>query len=385
MYSPPDAGAAIDLLNDFGAWARLSAQLLRRTVGDRARIIFEAGVAAQWAPADAHWSAVIMADVQRGDLRRPNYYASLCREDLEARRRAGERWHSPSDELRAKVPPRRQFGAPRHSTSAPPPQSIMAPPPPPPPPPGAAEDAHRRIAQPTLTLPAPATAPVAFDAGASRAAAARRHSLALAAVPAIAAEQAVDPPTDVTQPDVLVSNTSAPGPNQHVGTAVDDDDTNTAPSSANRPSSETAASPAASPAPGADEAGSAAQAGAAQLSAAASGPGEQGLAPVNTLVADPAAPASKQPAVLQPTSDEAEHLDQTVVEGWTLKRYAWLSAELAHAPDRVDGVWLVYGVRDAEMRHTVTNAWNERLSAEPEMKARHAVLTERFRGMLSNA
>lgn len=106
--------------------------------------------------------------------------------------------------------------------------------------------------------------------------------------------------------------------------------------------------------------------------------------PQKTLVADPSAVSTEDKPVLQATEDEAGAHDQTIVEGWTLKRYAWLCAELTHAPDRIDGVWLVYGVREPGVRRTIMGAWNVKLAADPVLRTRHGALIERFRGMLAN-
>ncbi len=114
-------------------------------------------------------------------------------------------------------------------------------------------------------------------------------------------------------------------------------------------------------------------------------PNTQQLQPVEDPLNAPTAdlPAMSLPAAAVEVPEDSA-MDQVVVEGWTLKRYAWLCAELSHAPERVDEVWLVYGVREPGIRRTVMGAWNARLGQEDALRQRHATLIERFRGMLAD-
>jgi hypothetical protein len=60
------------------AWARLSAQLWRRSYADRMRILTDAGVVGDWYAADQHWLDVMVQDIEAGRLERVNAYAQIC-------------------------------------------------------------------------------------------------------------------------------------------------------------------------------------------------------------------------------------------------------------------------------------------------------------------
>jgi hypothetical protein len=97
------------LRDDFDAWARLSARLLRRSIVERARIIHDASADGEWAQADAHWYGVLVEDTESGRTDRIDKYRLLCVEAMGARRRSGEGVASPLDHLR---PPSEGDGTP---------------------------------------------------------------------------------------------------------------------------------------------------------------------------------------------------------------------------------------------------------------------------------
>lgn len=78
-----DDDATVDV--DFDTWAMVSAQLLRRSVADRAKIIYDSGFDSIWQRIDGHWYAVLAADIAEGKLERVDRYHSICREHLEQR------------------------------------------------------------------------------------------------------------------------------------------------------------------------------------------------------------------------------------------------------------------------------------------------------------
>lgn len=65
---------------DFFAWARLSAMILRRPFQVRVRVLGSHGVVGDWQAADTRWYDELRADVVRGDLERVEAYAELCAE-----------------------------------------------------------------------------------------------------------------------------------------------------------------------------------------------------------------------------------------------------------------------------------------------------------------
>lgn len=87
-------------MDDFDAWARLSARLLRRSALECARIIREAGADKEWHRADAHWYQTLLEDVEAGRSDRIDQYRLICVEDMGQRRRSGEPMPSPLDALR---------------------------------------------------------------------------------------------------------------------------------------------------------------------------------------------------------------------------------------------------------------------------------------------
>ncbi len=75
--------ATVDV--DFDTWAMVSAQLLRRSVAERAKIIYDSGFDASWQRIDGHWYAVLAADIADGKLDRVDRYHAICRQHLEQR------------------------------------------------------------------------------------------------------------------------------------------------------------------------------------------------------------------------------------------------------------------------------------------------------------
>jgi hypothetical protein len=91
-----------DLRQDFLAWARISARLLRRPVAERVRIMRDTGVAGIWQEADAHWFDILIEDLRSGHLNRLQQYMALCADSL---RQQGDKLASPCEELRKATGP----------------------------------------------------------------------------------------------------------------------------------------------------------------------------------------------------------------------------------------------------------------------------------------
>jgi hypothetical protein len=70
---------------DFEIWAQASAQLLKRSVLERARIIHDAELDKVWKEADQRWSEILLADIEGGRMERPDRYQALCLEELRLR------------------------------------------------------------------------------------------------------------------------------------------------------------------------------------------------------------------------------------------------------------------------------------------------------------
>jgi hypothetical protein len=92
-----------ELMDDFDSWARISAQMLRRPVADRANLLQDRGVVDDWPEADAHWYEVLVEDIEAGRLERVKVYAELCAEALQSPSANGQLPPSPIDELKAMV------------------------------------------------------------------------------------------------------------------------------------------------------------------------------------------------------------------------------------------------------------------------------------------
>jgi hypothetical protein len=106
--------------DDFIAWARLSAQMFRRNVAERARIVHDAGVDQEWRDLDARWFDALADDLAQGKLERLERYLSLCKATRREREAAGEQIPSLIDEKLRHVssrppPPRRSALADRAS------------------------------------------------------------------------------------------------------------------------------------------------------------------------------------------------------------------------------------------------------------------------------
>jgi hypothetical protein len=117
-----------DPSEDFEAWARLSASMLRRTIVERARLVHQAGLARSWRDLDARCFDVLAEDVAAGRLERLDRYLALCEAALRERRASGEQVPSPLDEQFAPVPNPSAPTARRISESATPPLARDLPP-----------------------------------------------------------------------------------------------------------------------------------------------------------------------------------------------------------------------------------------------------------------
>jgi hypothetical protein len=67
---------------------------------------------------------------------------------------------------------------------------------------------------------------------------------------------------------------------------------------------------------------------------------------------------------------------------WPLEKYAWLCAELAHAPDRVEHVWALHGLMTDAVRRAVETAWRRRLDNDAELEGKHDELVSRYTNVL---
>ncbi len=67
---------------------------------------------------------------------------------------------------------------------------------------------------------------------------------------------------------------------------------------------------------------------------------------------------------------------------WPLEKYAWLCAELEHAPKRAEHVWSLHGLADEEARRLVQKAWDEQLDEDEELREEHGKLVERYKRVL---
>jgi hypothetical protein len=78
---------SLDIVNDFDAWAAVSAKLLGRSKGDTEHLLLSLGVAATWPTAEAFWSRTIARDLMTHQLERIRRYADKCAQELERRRK----------------------------------------------------------------------------------------------------------------------------------------------------------------------------------------------------------------------------------------------------------------------------------------------------------
>ena len=67
---------------------------------------------------------------------------------------------------------------------------------------------------------------------------------------------------------------------------------------------------------------------------------------------------------------------------WPLEKYAWLCAELAHAPDRADQVWSLHGLSKGPARSAVRKAWKQKLDDDPQLAEQHSQLVQRYSDVL---
>jgi hypothetical protein len=67
---------------------------------------------------------------------------------------------------------------------------------------------------------------------------------------------------------------------------------------------------------------------------------------------------------------------------WPLEKYAWLCAELKHAPDRAEHVWALHGLAGVPVRRAVEKAWDKRLDRHPDMREKHDELVTRYTNVL---
>jgi hypothetical protein len=77
-----------DVINDFEAWARVAAHLLRRDADEQLAILRSLELADVFPQANAVWSAALREDVARRQTTRVSRYGQLCAEEM--RRRQSE-------------------------------------------------------------------------------------------------------------------------------------------------------------------------------------------------------------------------------------------------------------------------------------------------------
>jgi hypothetical protein len=216
LWGPMGAPRQPNFMNDFLAWARISARLWRRPPAERVRIIREAGAASSWSEADSHWFEVLLGDVRAGRLDRLDRYTALCAQALQE----GEPPAGPCDELRARA------GGPFGSGSRP-------------------------------------------------------------SAPSFA--QKLTPPRTVQTPE---------DDQLHTGVYLDD--------------------------------------------------------------------------------KREEALATAMALDWPLAQFSWLSATMAHAPERAEAIWETHGIRSDGARRAVLELWEERLSENPELRRSHEELRARY-------
>jgi hypothetical protein len=83
----------------FEVWAAVSVKLLRRSIAERAAVLYEARLDDSWREFDAHWSGVLLDDLRAGRTERVDRYAQLCVEDLARRAAEGAAAPSPMDRI----------------------------------------------------------------------------------------------------------------------------------------------------------------------------------------------------------------------------------------------------------------------------------------------
>ena len=80
--------------------------------------------------------------------------------------------------------------------------------------------------------------------------------------------------------------------------------------------------------------------------------------------------------VLPDLDDELEAAEDAL--SWPIEKYAWLCAELEHAPNRAEDVWGNHGLGAQGVRRAVRRAWDKRLERDEELRARHDQLVKRY-------
>ncbi len=99
----------LDVVNDFDAWAAVSAKLLQRTPAEVEHLLGSLGVAGAWPAANDQWSRTLAHDLMKNQMERPRRYAEKCHQELE-RRKSGV---TPSD--RMEITEMNSLGPPRTS------------------------------------------------------------------------------------------------------------------------------------------------------------------------------------------------------------------------------------------------------------------------------
>jgi hypothetical protein len=104
------------------------------------------------------------------------------------------------------------------------------------------------------------------------------------------------------------------------------------------------------------------------------------LAPVG---ARPEPPRRAQAA----TSTDLRGADQELATeralSWPLERYAWLSAQLEHAPHDAERAWAAEGLHTSAARAAVLTGWARRFERDPELRARHDGLVRTYLGAMT--
>ena len=91
----------------------------------------------------------------------------------------------------------------------------------------------------------------------------------------------------------------------------------------------------------------------------------------------PARPSSEPPS-----SEVDSRKAAADAMSWPIEKYAWLCAELEHAPKRAEHVWSLHGLVDEDSRRLVQKAWDEQLQEDEELRKEHETLVQRYRTVL---
>ncbi|MEZ4447113.1 MAG: hypothetical protein R3B72_48990 [Polyangiaceae bacterium] len=68
---------------------------------------------------------------------------------------------------------------------------------------------------------------------------------------------------------------------------------------------------------------------------------------------------------------------------WPLEKYAWLVAELEHAPDRGTQIWALHGLASEASQRTVREAWEAKLDEDEPLRDELERLVERYKKVLA--